>query len=232
METKKRTAAKNYMRRIAGGIWFCFAALAGGAVGAGAISGTEVMAKAQEKFSEYKTFSARFEQEFHWVVLDRKVTQAGRIYTQRPGHFRLEINGGDLFVADGQTIWSYSPKNEQVLASYYDGEIKTPWEVLVDYTEAFDPVAVEEVRLGRHDCYLLTLKPQVEASGIAQLRVWIDRKKWDLLKVEKVETDDNTTVYTLKDHRINKKIDAALFRFEMPADVEFIDRREENGAGR
>ena len=214
------------MGAIWGGVAAC--CIAGAAA---AISGNEVMEKAQEKFAEYKTFSARFEQEFHWVVLDRTVKQAGRIYTQRPGLFRLEISGGDLFVADGSTIWSYSPKNEQVLASHYAGEFRTPWEVLVDYTDAFVPVAVEEVEIDRRGCYLLTLKPSNASSDIAQLRVWIDRKKWDLLKAEKTEIDENTTVYTLKDHRINKKIDQAIFRFEVPDGVELIDRREADAAG-
>ena len=218
------------MKRIVGSVWVAVAAccIAGAA---GAISGTEVMEKAQEKFAEYKTFSARFEQEFHWVVLDRKVVQSGRIDTQRPGLFRLEISGGDLFVADGRTIWSYSPKNEQVLASHYEGEFKTPWEVLVDYTDAFVPVAVEETEFERRGCYLLTLKPSSASADIAQLRLWIDRKKWHLLRAEKIETDDNTTVYTLKDHRVNKKIDPATFRFEVPDGVELIDRREADVAG-
>lgn len=191
----------------------------------GAETGAELVEKVQNNFAKYKTFAADFEQEFHWVVLDRKLKKTGRIYTRRPGAFRLEVDGGDLFVADGKTIWSYSPQNEQVVASAYDGDFRTPWEVLVDYTEAFDPVAVEEVKLDRRKCYMLTLRPQANVSEIVQLRVWVDRDKWHLLRLEKLEADDNTTVYTLSNHRINKKIDDGLFTFEVPSGVELIDRR-------
>lgn len=190
-----------------------------------AITGSEVVEKLQKNFSKYKTFSAEFEQQFYWAVLEKEWNRKGRIYTQQPKQFRLEIEGGDVFVADGQTIWAYSPQNEQAIASSYEDDLKTPWEIMLDYSEIFVPVAVEEVKLEHRSCYLLTLKPETTFSDIAQMRIWVDRKKWQLLKAEKAETNENITTYVVKNERINKKLDDTLFYFRPPKGTEVIDRR-------
>jgi chaperone LolA len=213
-------------------LWFVVALMAYGPGGgpAAAVTGSEVVEKLQKNFSKYKSFAAEFEQQFYWAVLEKEWSRKGRIYTRQPKQFRLEIEGGDTFVADGQTIWAYSPQNEQAIASSYDDDLKTPWEILLDYSESFAPVAIEEVKLERRSCYLLTLKPQTTFSDIAQMRIWVDRKKWQLLKAEKVETNENITTYVLKDERIDKKLDDALFHFSPPAGTEVIDRRSLLGA--
>jgi len=193
---------------------------------AGAMTGGEVIEKVQQRLEDYKTFSTKFEKQFYWAVLDKKRSREGRIFLRRPDRFRVEVEGGDLVVADGQAIWAYSRKNEQVVVSPYTGELKTPWEVLLDYTESYVPVALEEMKLEDRSCYLLTLRPQSAHSIVARMRVWVDRKRWLLLKVEQLEANENVTTYILKDHKTNKKIDEAFFRFELPDGVEVIDRRD------
>jgi len=190
------------------------------------VSGAEVIEKVQEELADFKTFSARFEKQFYWAALDKRSARQGRIYLQRPNRFRVEVEDDNLVVADGQAIWAYSKKNAQVVVSPYQGELKTPWEVLLDYAGSYDPVAVDEVELDGRKGYLLVLKPQASGSGIAQMKVWVDRKRWLLLRVEQLEIDDNVTTYILEDHKIDKKLDEDLFRFSPPEGATVIDRRE------
>ena len=191
-----------------------------------AATGDEIIARLQNRLESYKTFSARFEKRFYWAVLDETRTRQGRIYMKRPGRFRVEVEGGDLVVSDGRTIWAYSPKNRQVVVSPYNGDLKTPWEVLIDYTERFVPVVVEKSEWKGRPCYVLTLKPKRTVSSLRGMKIWVDRKRWLLLKLEQREANENLTTYLLRDHKINKKIDEKLFRFEIPDGVEIIDRRE------
>ena len=194
---------------------------------AAAISGDEVIKKMRKSFANYKTFSAKFEKQFYWALLDKKKqSRKGIIYTRKPDQFRLELEDGDLVVAGEQGIWTYNKQNQQVVVSASDGEFKTPWEILLDYTEGYILLAVEEVDLEGRSCYLLSLKPRASGAHIARMRVWVDRKRWHLLKAEQVEVNDNITTYILKDHRVNKKLDKALFHFEVPEGVDVIDRRE------
>lgn len=197
-----------------------------------AITGAEVIDRMQESFAKAKTFSARFEKQFYWAVLDKKASQKGRIYTRKPGRFRVEVEDGIVVVADGQAIWVYTEKNEQVIVSPYDGELSTPWEILVDYTESFSPLAVAETKLAGRGCYLVTLGPKesddlhaATRGQVVRMKVWVDKKRWYLLRVEELEANDDVRTYILEDHRSGKKLEDDLFVFEPPDGVEVIDRR-------
>jgi len=184
----------------------------------------------QRSFAKAKTFSAKVEKRFHWAVLDRQLTRRGRIHTRQPDQYRLEMEDGDLVVADGEAIWAYIHQNQQAVVSPYEGDLRTPWEILVEYAEAFAPVAVAETELGGRECYLITLSPRPDATYVAsgqvtRMRIWIDRRDWLLLQVEQLETNDDLHTYVLSDHRLNKKLDDDLFRYAPAADVELIDRR-------
>lgn len=189
------------------------------------ITGGEIIAEVQERLSAYKTFSAHFEKQFYWAVLDKRRNREGQIYLSRPDRFRIELAGGDVVVADGQAVWSYIERNNQVVVSPFEGEVKTPWEVFFDYSERYTPIAVEESELGGRSCYLLVMMPENEVSVVERMRIWVDRKKWLLLQVEQLEANGNLTTYLLKDHRTNKKIDDEVFAFEVPKGVEVLDRR-------
>ena len=189
-------------------------------------SGDQIIARVQKRLASYKTFSARFEKQFYWAVLDKYRSREGRIYLRRPNRFRIELEGGDVVVANGEAVWSYVVHNGQVVISPYEAEIKTPWEVFFDYTERYVPIAVEESALGGRPCYLLIMEPENKASVIEQMRVWVDPWKWLLLQVEQREANGNRTAYVLRDHRVNKKIDDEVFAFEVPEGVEVLDTRE------
>ena len=189
------------------------------------ITGDEIIAEVQERLTDYKTFSARFEKKFYWAVLDKQRNREGRIYLSRPDRFRIELQGGDVIVSDGEAIWSYIERNAQVVVGPYEGEVKTPWEMFFDYSERYTPIAVEENELDGRSCYLLVMVPENEVSVVERMRVWVDRKKWLLLQVEQLEANGNLTTYRLKDHRTNKKIDDEVFAFQVPEGVEVLDRR-------
>ena len=189
------------------------------------ISGGKIIAEVQKRLSDYKTFSARFEKQFYWAVLDKRRYREGRIFLRRPDCFRIELQGGDVVVADGNSIWSYAKRNDQVVVSPYKGEVQTPWEVFFDYSDRYAPIAVEESELGGRSCYMLVMAPENKMSAVEQMRVWIDRKKWLLVQVEQREANGNLTTYLLRDHRTDKKINDEVFAFEVPEGVEILDRR-------
>ena len=198
----------------------------------GAQSGTEILDEVRKRFGNYKTFSAKFEKQFYWAILDEKHTRQGRIYTRRPNQFRVETDDGNLVLADGQTIWAFIKQNEQIIASSYDGELRTPWEILLDYSANYIPVQVEEVQHEGRPAYAVSLKPRLQNSSISHLKIWVHRKSWFLLKVEQTETNHDVTTYVLKEHKTNKKLDETLFAFEPPENIELIDQRRTVPPGR
>ncbi|MEW6749814.1 MAG: outer membrane lipoprotein chaperone LolA [Candidatus Latescibacterota bacterium] len=214
------------IRRVrTGGATGVVAALLASPVPGAAVTAQEVVNRVQAGLTESRTFSARFEKRFYWAALDKGSSRQGRIYLERPNRFRLEVEGGDLVVADGQAVWTYSPQNEQAVVSPYQGQVMTPWEVLLDYAAGFAPVAVQEVELGGRPCYLLLLEPQAEDAVVAGMRVWVERATYLVQQVEQTETDGNITTYVLSDQRVNTRLKDDLFRFTPPAGVEVVDRR-------
>ena len=189
------------------------------------MTGGEIMVKLRGKFADFKTFSARFEKEFYWAMLDKKRSQRGTIITRKPNQFRLELEKGDVVVADGRAIWVYTEQNKQVVVSSYREDVKTPWEILTNYTENYQPLAVAEVEWDGRDCYQLSLKPLAANSSVEQMKVWVDRKHWYVVKVEQLATNEDITTYMLKDHKTNKKIKDEVFSFAIQDDVEVIDTR-------
>lgn len=193
------------------------------------ITGSEVIERMQKSFAKSETFSAKFEKRFYWAVLDKHLTQSGNIYTRKPGQFRVEVEG-DLIIADGKSIWAYTKDNNQVIVSDYDTEFLTPWEILVDYSQNFDPVSVAQTKLDGRPCYTIVLKPQndtgtVERQKIQWMQIWVDKKHWHLLQVEQLEANEDLRTYILRDHRVDKKLKNELFFFDNIDSVDVIDRR-------
>ena len=194
---------------------------------ASAITGGEIVERVQKKLNDYKSFSAAFEKQFYWAALDRSRSREGHLYMRRPGYFRVELDNGDAMVADGQTVWSYVERNRQVVVSSYDGELRTPWQIFVDYSDNYIPLAVEETKLSGRSSYMLILGPanQSEVRSRKQMKVWVDKKKWWLIQIETVEDNGDITTYTLKNHKENKKIKDDVFAFEVLEGIDVIDRR-------
>ena len=191
----------------------------------------DVIGRMQKSFAESKTFTADFETRFYWAVLKKEVVEQGSMATRRPGQFRVQEEDGDLVVSDGESTWVYVVENEQVVVTPSAGELRTPWEILTEYSEGFVPVSVEETKTDGRRAYLLTLEPQNGASYVStggqvtRMRVWIDRKHWFLLRVEQLEANDDLQTYILSKHTRNAKLDDELFTFVSPPGVEVIDRR-------
>ena len=188
-------------------------------------SGAEILAEIEKRFGSYKTFSAKFEKQFYWAILDEKHTRKGRIYTRQPNQFRVETDDGNMVLADGETIWAFVKQNEQIIASSYDGELRTPWGILLAYTANYLPVQVEELKYEGRPAFAVSLRPRSQNSSISQLKIWVSKKDWFLLKVEQTETNDDVTTYLLKEHKTNKRLDEKLFAFDPPENVELIDQR-------
>lgn len=193
-----------------------------------AVDGAEIIERVQSRFAEAQTYEVRFQKDFYWAVLDRRMSRQGRVYTRRPGQFRVEVEDGDLVVADGRNIWAYSKANAQVVVSPYAGELRTPWEVLVEYASGYRPVAVAPTEVDGRTAYQVTLEPVADPPAhlrLKRMRVWVDVRDWQLLRVEQVEANDDVRTYILRDHRTNRKLDDDLFRFTPPEGTEVIDRR-------
>jgi outer membrane lipoprotein carrier protein len=73
----------------------------------------------QKKYDGVKAFTADFVHTYRGGVLNRQLTQSGRLMVKKPGKMRWEYTAPEknLFVSDGVKIYSYVPADKQVIVS-------------------------------------------------------------------------------------------------------------------
>ena len=197
-----------------------------------AIEAEEVVRNLQDRFEETKNLSARFERRHYWKLVDQEQKIRGRLYVQKPDKFRF-VTEVQTVVTDGKTAWNYSPGNKQAVISGYETvqEDRSYEKLLFDlillggYLERFDARYAGETRAQRKRCHLVELASKDEERYITRVRLWVDLKSWVVLQVEYRNINEDVTTYVLSDIKVNKDLDASLFRFDPPEGVDLVDLR-------
>src|SRR5438034_727905 len=73
----------------------------------------------QKKYDGIKDFSADFVHVYEGGVLRKKLTERGRLLIKKPGKMRWEYTAPEQksFVSDGLKMYSYIPKDKQVIVA-------------------------------------------------------------------------------------------------------------------
>ncbi len=194
------------------------------------ITGEEVIKKVRERYEKLKRFSADFEQTFEWKLAKETHTFRGKLYLKKPHRFRLETETQTV-VSDAKQVWTYIHANKQViLTSYNDMQGMPKWEDLFfEYGEDYRPQYVALENVGGKKCHLVCLIPKEKKkdADVVEMKVWVDPKKWVVLKVAYVDSNGDETTYRLSNVAINPKMDDALFSFQIPEGVDVVDMREQ-----
>ena len=147
----------------------------------------------------------------------------GTISLKKPYKLRVEYSGQTI-VVDGENVWVYIPKNNQVQISKFvpDSEtFPTPESIFRKYSQDSEVVLAGTENINGSVCDVLSLKTKGK-----EIKVWVDRKlNFPVKSLEKGPSGE-TSVYILKDIIINGKIDPKKFVFIPPKNAEIVDMRE------
>jgi outer membrane lipoprotein carrier protein len=199
-----------------------------------ALDGPEAIDRLQQEFDRVENLSARFQKVHHWQLVDQTTRLKGRLYVAKPNRFRFET-GVQTVAADGTTAWNYVPDNEQVLVSSY-GKVrddrsfeKMLFDLILlgvgEYRETFRARYEGEDRARGSRCHVILLEAREPDRYVSRVRVWVDRRKWVVRRVEYRNINDDVTTYDLWDIEVNRKLAPGLFTFEPPEGVEVVDLR-------
>src|SRR5262245_9946438 len=83
------------------------------------LSAPELAQSLQKKYDGIKDFSADFIHNYEGGVLKKKITERGRLLIKKPGKMRWEYTVPEekSFVSDGMKMYSYIPKDKQVVVA-------------------------------------------------------------------------------------------------------------------
>src|SRR5262245_21756129 len=78
---------------------------------------TELASALQRKYDGVKDFAADFVHTYRGGVLNKQLTERGKLVIKKPGRMRWEYTAPErkLFVSDGIKIYSYLPDDKQVI---------------------------------------------------------------------------------------------------------------------
>lgn len=178
-------------------------------------------------FSQVKTLRADFIQ--YRTDQNGRVMQEskGVLLLQKPGKVRLEYNKPykQLYVADGEKLWSYDPDLEQAIVKPMDSTIgDTPILLLSGRSDLKKSFRIHEVEEGkdRQDLDWVQLTPKRKDSNFTQVRIAFTRTNRELRIMQLVDALGNSTF--MEFHNVERNITPAYgaFRFTPPKGVDVI----------
>ncbi len=156
---------------------------------------------------------------------------------KRPNLHRLEFLSppefkGQLTVYDGQTLWSYSPQDNEVIVFEGNAEDAAGQDqrslisgVVEQVKEAAGVKLAGRGKVDGRSTYVLEITPSTPKSEglVVREKVWVDRQDWLPLKVESYNSAGKlvmSAVYT--QIKVNSGLDDGLFTFSVPSGADVI----------
>ncbi len=178
-------------------------------------------------YQEVETMAATFEQVR--VRDDGRETDRseGHVSIHRPGRFRFEYTAPyeQLYVSDGEQVWSYDPDLAQVLVQGMDETLgSTPAVLLAGEQPLDDAFSMVEAGAdaGRR---WVELEPRDGTTAqFERVRIGFDGDELRVLEI--VDTAGQTSRMTFDDVRYGADVDDSLFEFVAPEGVDVVDGTE------
>ena len=176
-----------------------------------------------ERFvSNIQTLQGRFEQSL--VDADQQVVEesSGTLEIQRPGQFRWVYTEPyeQVLVADGLNIWSYDVDLAQVTVKPQAEVLSnTPASLLGGSPDALDQFDYMGSFNDRGTVWV-RLRPKDKENGFNRVELGFNDGK--LSRMLFTDNLEQTTLIALFDVSLNREIDADVFEFNPPDDVDIV----------
>ena len=181
----------------------------------------------QKKYDRVNDFSADFVHTYRGGVLKQQATERGRMMVKKPGKMRWEYTSPEkkTFVSDGHKMYSYLPKDRQVIVSTVpEKETATPALFLTgrgnitrDYTVAFDKVP--EAPAGS---IALRLTPRKREAEYDWLTLVVEPGTLNLQMLITLDPQGGRSAFTFSNLKQNIGLADNLFVFKMPRNVDVV----------
>jgi outer membrane lipoprotein carrier protein len=185
-------------------------------------------------FRQVKTLRADFIQ--YRTDQDGRVVQEskGVLLLQKPGKVRLEYSSPykQLYVADGDKIWSYDPDLEQAIVKKMDAAIgDTPILLLSGHSDLEKSFNIREMKAGRDRQKLdwVELTPKRHEAAFVAVRIAFTRTSKHEIRIMELEDALGYSTF-MEFHNVERNITPAYgaFHFTPPEGVDVIRDEADN----
>ncbi len=171
------------------------------------------------------TLSAGFTQEVYSADDELLETARGRVAVRRPGRLRWSFDEPEqLIVADGRSLWIYDIELDQITVSDQGEELAgSPAALLGGDADALEGFEVVE-RSETDGTDWTRLKPKDDGADFESLSIGF--RDGCLYRMQLRDGLGQTTLIAFTDVVVDGPLADGLFRFDVPAGADVIDRRE------
>jgi outer membrane lipoprotein carrier protein len=191
------------------------------------VTGPEILKKVQKTYKRVSTFSADFDHDINLPMIGMHEKMSGSFTMKKPHSFRVE-SPTQTSVTDGKTIWNYTPATKQVIINKYSPESMPmqPDNFMFDFAKKDKVTYLGDSTLADGTkCHVVNVAPGDKSLGITTMRVWIEPRVWLTRKVLTANADGGTSIYTLRNIKLNKRLPKNIFTYTPPEDAEVLDFR-------
>jgi outer membrane lipoprotein carrier protein len=190
-------------------------------------SAEEIAAQVQARYDQTRDFEADFVQTYQGGLLRTKTTEQGTVAIKRPGRMRWVYSKPERkeFVSNGQQIYSYIPRDKQVIVSPVPtGEQTTPALFLTgrghlvrDFTVSF-----AEVPGAPAGTTGLKLVPKKGDPEFEWLMIAVDSDTLQIRQLVALDKQGGRSSFTFTNLQENRNLSDKIFDFQVPRGVDVI----------
>lgn len=170
----------------------------------------------QEKYNTIKDFSSDFIQSTGNGNINN-----GKFFYKADNKFRIEVKSR-IIVSDGESTWTYTKKNNQVVISSSDDELNSF--SIRDYLYEYPKQCTVNTYENEDGSHTIILKPQTTDLEFKEVRLVINTNNL-IQQIELYDLMNNNYKVILENKKLNQKIDDKLFTFDIPEGTRVIDLR-------
>jgi outer membrane lipoprotein carrier protein len=187
----------------------------------------QLAGRIQARYDTIRDFEADFVQSYQGGLLRTKTTEQGTVAIKRPGRMRWVYTKPERkeFVSNGQQIYSYMPRDKQVIVSPMPaGDQTTPALFLTgrghlvrDFTAAFAEVpGAPAGALG------LKLVPKKEDPEVESLMIAVDPASLQIRRLVAADRQGGQSTFAFTNMKENRNLSDKIFDFQVPRGVDVI----------
>lgn len=183
----------------------------------------------QKKYDGIRDFSADFVHAYTGGVLRKQISERGRLFIKKPGKMRWEYKSPDekLFVSDGLKMYSYLPKDKQVIVSPVPAgdQATTPTLFLTgkgNLTRDFTPSLVDLPAGMPSGTRALKLVPKVRQREYDWLTLVVDPATLAIRGLVTIDAQGGMSSFSFTNLQENAGLADNQFAFRIPRGVDVI----------
>jgi outer membrane lipoprotein carrier protein len=202
---------------------------AAGALDAQSPKGTpeELAARIQQRYDTIRDFEADFVHTYQGGLLRTKTTEQGTVAIKRPGRMRWVYTKPERkeFVSNGREIYSYIPRDKQVIVSPMPADAQTTPALFLtgrghlvrDFTATFTDVpGTAPGVLG------LKLVPKKDDPEIEWLMVAVEPTTLQIRHLVALDRQGGQSAFAFSNMKENRNLSDTIFDFKVPRGVDVI----------